>query len=118
MCSWLGGWFHLSGELPFDHDVPDEFRFSLESLGHVVTRLRFVLPPDSTDAAVLVHAAEEKLVLVSCNRLDFLELAKNAPHHGIILLFRRRTRLAERAALIQLVTQAGEPGIVGNINFA
>lgn len=102
----------------FDHDVPDGCRFSLERLGHVVTRLRYVLAPDSTDGAVLVHAATEKLVLVTCNRLDFVELAKTMPHHGIILLFRRRTRLAERTALIQLVTRAGEPGIVGNINVA
>lgn len=102
----------------FDHDVPDEFRFSLERLGHDVTRLRQILPPDSTDAAVLSHAASAELVLVSCNRQDFLKLASAVPHHGIILLFRRRTRLAERAGLIQLVTQAGEAGIIGNVNFA
>ena len=101
-----------------DHDIPDEFRFSLENLGHTVTRLREILPRDSADRDILAHAARARLVLITCNRKDFLLLAETMPHHGMILVFRRRTRLAERAALIRLVTQAGETGLVGNINFA
>ena len=53
---------------PLDHDVPDGRRFSLESLGHTVVRLRQVLPPDSADQEVLAYAARESLVLVTCNR--------------------------------------------------
>ena len=102
----------------FDHDVPDEFRFSLERLGHGVTRLRQALPADSADADVLAYAGAHRLILITCNRQDFLELSTTSAHHGLILLFRRGTRLAERTALIQLITRAGEAGIIGNVNFA
>ena len=37
---------------------------------------------------------------------------------GIIVLIRRKTRAAERAALIRLLDKAGETGIRKNINFA
>jgi hypothetical protein len=45
-------------------------------------------------------------------------LAKSQPHCGIIILIRRRTRVAERAALIGLLDRATESGLAGNINFA
>jgi predicted XRE-type DNA-binding protein len=48
----------------------------------------------------------------------FLTEALNVEHPGIILLIRRKTRTAERAALINLLDRAGESGIAGNINFA
>jgi hypothetical protein len=57
-------------------------------------------------------------VLITCNRDDFLKLAEAKTHVGIIVLIRRRTRAAERAALIGLLDKAGELGIRGNINFA
>lgn len=101
-----------------DHDVPEELSYSLEALGHGVVRLRDVMPPTATDEEVLHRAASHRDVLITCNRDDFLGLAKARPHAGIIILIRRRTRVAERVALVNLLDRAGEAGIVGNINFA
>ena len=42
----------------------------------------------------------------------------NKTHHGIIIVIRRRTRAAERAALFRLLERAGDTGIQDNINFA
>jgi len=101
-----------------DHDVPDDLSYFLEQLGHEVTLLRKVLPPDVSDEAVLRFAHEHAFVLLTCNRDDFLELVRSLPHHGIIIVIRRRTRAAERAALFRLLESAGEAGIQDNINFA
>jgi hypothetical protein len=40
------------------------------------------------------------------------------PHRGIVIVIRRRTRAAERAALFRLLERAGEDGIRNNVNFA
>ncbi len=64
-----------------------------------------------------VRKLKEK-ILITCNRDDFIGLARNKPHYGIIVLIRRKTRVAERAALIHLLDSAGENGLVKNINFA
>jgi hypothetical protein len=56
-------------------------------------------------------------VVITCNREDFVAAAQNTTRAGIILVFRRKTRAAERAALIKLLDRAGETGIAGNINF-
>jgi hypothetical protein len=45
-------------------------------------------------------------------------LARGVGHSGIIVVVRRKTRSAERAAIIALLERAGEGGILGNINFA
>jgi hypothetical protein len=45
-------------------------------------------------------------------------LAKRQPHHGIVVIIRRKTRAAERAALFRLLERAGDAGLQGNINFA
>ena len=87
-----------------DHDVPDDMAFSLEALGHAIIKLR--------------QAAERDCLLITCNRDDFLAAAGGMPHHGIIILIRRRSRALERAALIRLLDTAGESGLRGNINFA
>jgi predicted nuclease of predicted toxin-antitoxin system len=102
----------------FDHDVPDDMAFSLEGLGHEVLKLRDVLPITSSDEEVLVLAGKRGLLLVTCNRDDFVEAAKRVAHVGIIVLIRRRSRAHERAALVRLLDQAGEAGIRENINFA
>lgn len=102
----------------FDHDVPDEMAHSLRAMGHEVAELRSVLPMDSKDRDVLKWAAEHERVLVTCNRDDFLELAGQQVHAGLIVLIRRRSRALERAALVRLLDQAGEAGIRGNVNFA
>jgi predicted nuclease of predicted toxin-antitoxin system len=101
-----------------DHDVPEDITYSLQTLGHRLIRLRDVLPKEAGDEQVLAHASQAKAVLITCNRDDFLELAKSESHCGIIILIRRRTRVAERAALVRLLDEAGESGITHNINFA
>ena len=57
-------------------------------------------------------------IVVTCNRQDFLKLAGNAPETGLIILNRRRTRQAECRHVLHLLTNAGETGLKGNINFA
>jgi len=101
-----------------DHDVPDDLSYLLEELTHDVTLLRKVLPEDASDESVLQFAHDNDCLLLTCNRDDFLQLAKNKPHHGIIVVVRRRTRAAERAALFRLLNNAGETGLRDNINFA
>jgi predicted nuclease of predicted toxin-antitoxin system len=101
-----------------DHDVPDDLSFLLIQLGHEVTFLRDALPVDSSDDAVLECSYGRGCILITCNRDDFLRLAQVKPHHGIIIVIRRRTRAAERAALLSLVERAGPSGISSNINFA
>jgi hypothetical protein len=40
------------------------------------------------------------------------------PHHGIVILVRRKSRALERAAMVRLLDAAGESGLRDNINFA
>lgn len=101
-----------------DHDVPDALSYLLEQLGHEVTLLRKALPGDSGDEAVLQFAHEHGCVLLTCNRDDFLHLAITSPHHGIVIVMRRRSRAYERAALFRLLESAGEIGLRNNVNFA
>jgi hypothetical protein len=86
-----------------DHDVPDDAAFSLESLGHVVLKLRELLPTTMPDDEVLRLAGERQCVLITCNRDDFLAAAGRVVHHGIIILIRRKSRVLERAALVRLL---------------
>jgi predicted nuclease of predicted toxin-antitoxin system len=102
----------------FDHDVPDDMAFGLEALGHEVTKLRTLIPPETADEDVLRLATERECVLVTCNRDDFLRAAQAFQHAGLIVLIRRRSRAHERAALVGLLDKAGEAGIRNNINFA
>ncbi len=102
----------------FDDDVPDDLSHLLIHVGHSVTFLREVLPRDTADSAVLDHATRDGLILVTCNRDDFITLGSERPHSGIIIVVRRRSRAQERAALLRLVEHAGEVGLTGNINFA
>lgn len=101
-----------------DHDVPDDIVFALATLGHEVVRLRELMPTTTSDEAVLQLARERDNVLITCNRDDFLTLAEQAPHPGVIVLIRRRSRALERAALVRLLDNAGESGIRHNVNFA
>ena len=101
-----------------DHDVPDELSYLLEQLGHDVTLLRKALPGDSPDESVLQFAHEAGCILLTCNRDDFLHLAATKPHHGIVIIVRRKTRRDERVALLQLIEHAGETGLINNVNFA
>ena len=101
-----------------DHDVPDTIAGVLARAGHEVNLLRNVLPVDTKDFQVLALASQRDLVLVTCNRDDFLKLASKQPHAGIIIIVRRRTRAAECAAVLRLLRAAGDSGILGSINFA
>jgi predicted nuclease of predicted toxin-antitoxin system len=101
-----------------DRDVPEDITYSLHTLGHRIVRLREVMAKEAGDSEVLAYAIQSEAVLITCNRDDFLELARSQRHSGIIILIRRRTRVAERTALVRLLDQAGESGIMDNINFA
>ena len=101
-----------------DHDVPDDIEYSIAALGHAVLKLRDVLPRTTPDEEILRLAAERDCVLITCNRDDFIAIARQAPHAGLVILIRRRTRAQERAALVRLLDNAGESGLRGNINFA
>ena len=101
-----------------DHDVPEDLTYLLSELGHVFMRVRDVLPQEAADPLVLEFADDHGCLLVTCNRDDFIELATKQPHHGVIVIIRRRTRAAERAALLRLLERAGDEGLRGNINFA
>jgi predicted nuclease of predicted toxin-antitoxin system len=102
----------------FDDDVPDDLSFLLKHVGHRVTFLRQVLPRDTPDAAVLDYAVQRGLVLVTCNRDDFVVLGSERSHLGIVIVIRRRSRAQERAALLRLLDRATETGLTNNINFA
>lgn len=101
-----------------DHDVPDALSYLLRELGHDVSLLRDVVPTDTPDAAVLQFANDNQSVLVTCNRDDFIELAKHQTQYGIVIVIRRKTRAAERAALFRLLQRASESGLLHNVNFA
>lgn len=101
-----------------DHDTPDDLTYSLEGLGHKVVYLRNVLSKRTPDPEILAYANREGLVVITCNRDDYLALGRTVPHRGIIILLRKKTRVAERAALVHLLDRAGETGIANNINFA
>ena len=101
-----------------DHDVPRPVADALLRHGHDVVVLQDALPVTSTDEQVLAHAIAEGRVLITCNRDDFLKLAENREHPGLIILIRRRSAVAEQGHLLRLIDRAGESGIAGNINFA
>ena len=101
-----------------DHDVPDDIEYSLATLGHSVLKLREVLPRTAPDEDILRLAGERDCVLIACNRDDFLAVAGQIPHPGLVILIRRRTRALERSALVRLLDRAGASGLRGTINFA
>ena len=101
-----------------DHDTPDDLAYSLEALGYQAVFLRDVLPKKASDQDILAHAHKQGWIMVTCNRDDYLALAKSQPHHGLIILMRKQSRVAERAALVRLLDRAGESGIRNNINYA
>ena len=101
-----------------DHDVPDRIAGVIQAAGFSALKLREILPPDLDDEAVFRHARDHGLILITCNRDDFLPLAAAGVHAGLIILIRRKTRIAECSAILRLIRRAGPVGIEGNINFA
>jgi predicted nuclease of predicted toxin-antitoxin system len=101
-----------------DEDVAIEVARCLERAGHEAQLVARVLGERTEDAQIWEHAAQAKAIVVTCNRPDFLKLARKAPAAGLIILNRRRTRQAECRHILRLVASAGESGLSGNINFA
>ncbi len=101
-----------------DNDVPDTIQRVLSEAGHHALLLRQVISGKSSDSAVLDYAVANELILITCNRDDFIPLANARSHHGLIVLIRRRSRIAECANLLRLLESATESGLAGNINFA
>lgn len=101
-----------------DHDVPDDLSHLLNQLGHEVVLLRTILSATAPDEQVLAEAGSRNMILLTCNRDDFVVLAHGRAHPGIIVVIRRKSRMAEKVALLRLLERAGESGLVGNINFA
>jgi predicted nuclease of predicted toxin-antitoxin system len=100
-----------------DHDVPDAIARIILQAGHGSHRLRELLPRDADDRSVLAFALSRQAVVVSCNRDHFLKLAESQPHSGIVILIRRRTRIAECSHFLRLLEKTGETGLRNNINF-
>jgi predicted nuclease of predicted toxin-antitoxin system len=101
-----------------DHDVPADIARVLRHVGHEVVELREVLDVEARDEEVFAYARRQGILMITCNRDDFLALAATSQHPGLIVLFRRRSRQAECAHLLALLDCAGETGLIGNINFA
>lgn len=101
-----------------DHDIPRQIADVLVRHRHEVGLLRDELSTTAPDDEVLAHAAATDRILITCNRDDFLALARGRAHPGMIILIRRRTSVAEQGHLLRLIETAGEAGIAGNINFA
>ena len=74
--------------------------------------------PTAADAEAVAYAQSIGARMVTCNRDDFLHLAGNGAHRGLIVLIRRRTRQSECAHLLALLDRAGDDGLEGNIAFA
>ena len=70
-----------------DRDVPGEVARVLRHEGYEVTELREVLAVRATDVEVFNYAREHGLMLITCNRDDFLSLAAKQSNPGIIILF-------------------------------
>lgn len=101
-----------------DQDVPAEIGRVLARAGYEVVCERDVMTTSAADHEVFEHAVAQGLVLVTCNRDDFIRLAASRRHAGLIVVIRRKTRIMECAKLLHLLKVAGEAGIAGNINFA
>lgn len=104
--------------LLLDHDVPGEVARVLRHEGYEVTELREVPAVRATDFEVFNYAREHGLMLITCNRDDFLSFAAKQSNPGIIMLVRRRSRHAECGHLLALLKRAGESGLIRNVNFA
>jgi predicted nuclease of predicted toxin-antitoxin system len=101
-----------------DNDVPDRVGDLLNEAGFEVTKLREMLPVTTDDPEVFEYTKSSGMILITCNRDDFLPLASTMPHPGIIILIRRDNRLLEGSRVLHLIERAGEQGLRNNINFA
>jgi hypothetical protein len=67
----------LGEPIPFftDHNVPESVADYLESVGHIVTKLRNVMPSDTKDPVIAVACTKGGQVLVT-HDTDFKAIAK------------------------------------------
>lgn len=102
-----------------DHDVPADLALLLRSRNHDAVRLSEVLPVDTPDETVWARACADSCIVNTCNRQHFLALAAaTETYPGLIVLNRRRTRIAEMSHVLALLANAGAQGLANNINFA
>ena len=101
-----------------DHDVPTDIARILMNGGHEVSQVREVMTVRASDDVIFDYAQHHHRIVITCNRDDFLRIAEGRAHRGVIILIRRRSRQSECASLLRLVHNAGESGLIGNINFA
>ena len=68
-----------------DHCVPARVAESLKAAGHIVTRLRDALPPESPDENVIAKAQELEAILLTLNG-DFADITAYPPanYRGIV----------------------------------
>jgi predicted nuclease of predicted toxin-antitoxin system len=59
-----------------DHDVPAEVARVLLRDQHEVSKVKDILPVNSSDEKVFAEAIRQDCVLITCNRDDFLQLAR------------------------------------------
>jgi predicted nuclease of predicted toxin-antitoxin system len=101
-----------------DEDVPIEIARALREAGFEAACAPDLLGKTTADNLVWARAIETKAIVITCNRNDFLRLAGQTPQTGLIILNRRRTRVAECNHVLALIRRDGEQGLHGNINFA
>ena len=101
-----------------DEDVPVEVARSLGQAGHEVLLAAKVLGRGTPDSMVWQFAVEKSATVVTCNRMDFPNLAGKSPATGLIIPQRRLSRQAECRSILELVSAGGESGLSRNINFA
>jgi predicted nuclease of predicted toxin-antitoxin system len=101
-----------------DEDVAIEIARCLEHEGHEVRLVAQTLGAGTDDAQIWDFAVRDKLILITCNRQDFLKLAGTNPATGLVILNRRTTRQSECRHVLRLLASATEQGLRGNINFA
>ncbi|MEO7317616.1 MAG: DUF5615 family PIN-like protein [Chthoniobacteraceae bacterium] len=106
-----------------DHDVADQIGAALEPRGLRVVHIREVLAITTPDDEVLRFACEHGRVVITCNRMDFIRLAEarfavGETIAGLIVVFRQHKTRSKVRNVLRLVENAGEEGILGNINCA
>jgi len=83
-----------------DHDVPEAIALTLLGGGNDVVRLRDILPQTTADRIAWNHAQRNASLFVTCNRNDFLTLAAEGHHQGLIIVVRRDTE-AQKSLLFR-----------------
>jgi predicted nuclease of predicted toxin-antitoxin system len=101
-----------------DHDVPRHLADVLHLHGHEVELVPEVMSPEADDEEVFACTAEKRAIMLTCNRNDFLALAAENLHCGLLVLIRRRSAFSEAGHLLELLGKAGPSGLEGSINFA